>query len=434
MKPLDRLRWKLTAWYVATFGAILVAFSVGLFFTISRSIATKLDRSLARAATELEESVMARGSDGAAPDDLKIPDRALYLFDAGGALLTSAAPSAPVRTAARDAVARGESSQQFDIGHEHTLLVHALRFVAPNGKTLVAVAAADTEELEDEYANLITVVSIALGLALIAVGIGGYVLARRSSQPIEDSFERMRRFTADAAHELRTPIAFLRAQSELALERDRPAHEYSDALREVVTGAARIGTMVDDLFTLARVDSGERRLERTPIFLDDIVLDEVSKARVLATSHDIDLDIAAFEETPVIGDSRLLGQLVRIVIDNAIKYTPNGRRVTLGVGVRESDAVVIVEDCGIGISPADLPRIFDRFYRASNARSTADGAGLGLSIAQWIAAAHGGRIDITSTPDAGTRVCITIPVGSGTGRGVVPAPGVSRPTSRVTVA
>lgn len=409
MKPLDRLRWKLTAWYVATFGAILVAFSVGLFFTISHSIAAKLDRSLAHAAAEVRESVIERGTQGATPDALKIPDRALYVFDASAALISPDTASAPVRQAARDAAAGGESSLQFDIGHEHTLLVHALRFVARDGRPLVAVAAADTEELEDEYARLITAVSIALGLALIAVGLGGYALARRSSEPIEQSFERMRRFMADAAHELRTPIAFLRAQSDLALERDRPAREYTDALREIGGEAARIATIVDDLFTLARADAGERRLERTAAYLDDIVLDAADQARASATTCGVILDVVAFEEAPVIGDGRLLGQLVRIVIDNAIKYTPRGGAVRLGVAARHGQATVTVEDTGIGIGAADLPRIFDRFYRTANARSAADGAGLGLSIARWIADVHGGRIDVVSTPGVGTRVCVAIP-------------------------
>lgn len=411
MKPLDRLRWKLTAWYVATFGAILVAFSVGLFFTISHSIAAKLDRSLAHAAEQVRENLIDHGVDGVAPNALAIPDRALYVFESGGTLVVPDTASAPVRRTAQAAETQGETSGRFDIGHEHTLLVHAVRFVAPDRRVFVAVAAADTEELEDEYANLITVVSVALGLALVAVGAGGYILARRASEPIDHSFEQMRRFMADAAHELRTPIAFLRAQSDITLERDRPAKEYADALREVGSEAARIGTIVDDLFTLARADAGERRLERAAIYLDDVVLDAVVKARPLALMRGVDLDIAEFEESPMIGDARLLGQLVRIVIDNAIKYTPNGGSVTLAVVSREGHNLLTVSDTGIGISAAELPRIFDRFYRTPDARSASDGAGLGLSIAQWIAAAHNGQFDVASTPRVGTRVAVTLPAG-----------------------
>lgn len=409
MKPLDRLRWKLTAWYVATFGAILVAFSVGLFFTIRHSIAAKMDRSLAHAAAQVRDDVIEQRPATTRSGVLKIPDRSLYVFDARGLLVAPDTASSPVRDAARRAASAGEASQQFDIGHEHTLLVHALRFVGRDGTPLVAVAAADTEELEDEYANLITAVSVALGLALIAVGVGGYVLARRSSEPIEKSFERMRQFMADAAHELRTPIASLRAQSELALERDRPADEYADALRQVRGEAVRIGTIVDDLFTLARADAGERRLERAAVYLDDIVIDAVGKARALASTRGVGLDITEFEETLVTGDRRLLGQLVWIVIDNAIKYTPAGARVIVAVVARNGRAVVTVQDAGIGIPAADLPRVFDRFYRTSDARAVADGAGLGLSIAQWIAGAHGGHIDVDSAPGVGTCVSMTLP-------------------------
>jgi signal transduction histidine kinase len=429
MRPLNRLRWRLTAWYVATFGAILVAFSVGLFFTISHSIAATMDRSLVHAAGQVRETVLSTATERSIRD-LKIPDRALYLFDASGLLVSPDTASPQVRRTAQRAAARGEASQQFDIGHEHTLLVHALRFAAPDGRRFVALASADTEELEDEYANLITVVSISLGVALIAVGVGGYVLARGSSQPVEESFERMRRFMADAAHELRTPIAFVRAQSDLALEHERSVHEYVDALREVGSEANRIGTIVDDLFTLARADAGERRLELAPTYLDDVVLDAMSNARALATTRGVQLDITEFEEAPVLGDRRLLGQLVRIVVENAIKYTPEGGTVTVGVVMRDGAAVTIVQDTGIGIPPSDLSRVFDRFYRTSNARSVADGAGLGLSIAQWIVGAHRGRLDLTSAPDRGTRASITIPALDRTksDAGVSTAPASSRVT------
>src|SRR5262249_26405518 len=147
--------------------------------------------------------------------------------------------------------------------------------------------------------------------------------------------------------------------------------------------------------------AGERRIDPSATYLDDIVMDSVGRARPLAASRGVTLDIGAFEETPVIGDTRLLCQLVRIVIDNAIKYTPDGGTVTLDVVARGALAVVTVSDTGIGISESDLPRIFDRFYRTPDARSAADGAGLGLSIAQWIADAHGGQIDVVSKPNVG---------------------------------
>lgn len=409
MKPLDGLRRKLTAWYVATFGAILVAFSVGLFFTIAHSIAAKLDRSLAHAAAQVRESVIERGTAGATPAALKIPDRALYVFDTHGRLITPNTASAPVRRAALDAASSGEASRQFDIGHEHTLLVHALRFVAPNGNALVAVAAADTEELEDEYANLITVVSIALGLSLVAVAVGGYVLARRSSRPVEESFEHMRRFMADAAHELRTPISFLRAHADLSLEQDRSAAEYASAMHEVSAGAERLSRIVDDLFTLARADAGERRLDHEDVYLDDIVLEAARDARTLAHARGLRLDVTQFDEARVRGDARLLGQLVRIVVENAIKYSGQGGAITLCVGVNGPTAEIRVSDTGVGIPASDLPHVFERFYRGMETRHRADGAGLGLSIARWIVEVHGGDIRVESAAGMGTSVSITLP-------------------------
>ncbi|MEO6878346.1 MAG: hypothetical protein ABI205_07690, partial [Gemmatimonadaceae bacterium] len=158
MRPLDRLRRKVTVWYVATFGAILVTFSVGLFFAIRHNIALTLDRSLKRATVEVQRSIgtaddrsVTAGEFTRRASALRIPDRMLSVFAANGRLVYPDTASSFVRAAARRAALGGEGALQADIGHEHTLLVHASRFVDLGGDTLVAVAAADTEELEDEY-------------------------------------------------------------------------------------------------------------------------------------------------------------------------------------------------------------------------------------------------------------------------------------------
>jgi signal transduction histidine kinase len=184
------------------------------------------------------------------------------------------------------------------------------------------------------------------------------------------------------------------------------------ALRRVESEAARLGATVEDLLTLARADAGERALDRQRVFLDDLALDAATGARALAEKRGVALEVGTFEEAVVTGDPALMRQLLMIVLDNAVKFTPAGGTVRLSAAAPGGQAEVVVEDTGIGISPEQLSHIFERFYRGDPARARgngAEGAGLGLAIARWIADAHGARIEVTSEPGKGTRVAIRFP-------------------------
>ena len=420
MRHLDRLRLRLTVWYVGTLAAILMLFGASLFVAVSHSVGVKLDRSLGSATDQLALAATANGGTARSPGvqskspevDLRIPDRMLYLFDGSGRLVQPESASAWVRTAANNALSHGSASMEADIGHEHTLRVHAKRFVDVSGHNMVAVAAADTEELEDEFWNLITLFASSLLAALVAVAIGGYFLARKSTAPVEQTFEQMRRFMADAAHELRTPVSFLRAHTEVALQRSRTAAEYAEALREIGAETDRLGKIVNDLFTLARAESGGRTVSRERFFLDDVALEAANEVKTAATLRGVRVDVIEFEETPVEGDPALTRQLLTIVLDNAIKYTETGGRVTIGVRGERERAMLVIEDTGIGISETALPNIFDRFYRSESARQRAEGAGLGLSIARWIADAQHADLAISSKTGHGTRVQLSFPAAS----------------------
>ena len=212
---------------------------------------------------------------------------------------------------------------------------------------------------------------------------------------------------ADAAHELRTPVSFLRAHAEVALQQPRGAGDYEQAIREMGSEADRLGAIVDDLFTLARAEAGERRLHRERFYLDDVTLELAREFRTVATLAGVQVEVTDFEETSIDADLPLVRQLISIVLDNAIKYTPEGGRVRLGVMARDQRAVVEIEDSGIGISPEALPRVYERFFRTDDARRRTDGAGMGLSIARWIVDMHGAEMVITSPGGKGTCVRIT---------------------------
>jgi signal transduction histidine kinase len=242
---------------------------------------------------------------------------------------------------------------------ERILRASAEPFRTADGRSYVVIAVADEIELEDKYAALIATSVTAALLSLVLVAIGGWFVAGRFIAPVA----HMQRFMADAAHELRTPLAVVRSRAEVALQRPRDPAEYEDALRGIERESARVGRIVEDLLTLARADAGERSIERQRLFLDDIALDAANAARALAEPRNVRIDVGRFEEGALVGDGRLIRQLVVILLDNAIKFSRPGGRVTIDVQRVAGDAVLTVADEGIGIPPDQLPHVLERFYR-----------------------------------------------------------------------
>lgn len=226
---------------------------------------------------------------------------------------------------------------------------------------------------------------------------------------LDAAYQAQRRFVDDAAHELRAPVTSITGNLDL-LERahDLPAADRAAALADVRAEAERLGRLVNDLLSLARADAGQRMIRRS-VDLDRIVVDGVRTMRRLA--GDVDLRITTLEPAMVAGDPDRLKQVLVILLENALHYTPAGGRVRVSLRRQAEQATLAVEDTGIGIAAADLSHIFDRFYRADPARSrVAGGSGLGLAIAKWIVEAHDGGIEVESEPDHGTIVRLWLPL------------------------
>jgi signal transduction histidine kinase len=414
--PLARLKLRLTAWYAATFGIILLLLGAGLYAEIHNQLKRQLSDSLRDATHELVraagiremEAKVAKGQVVDAVDELHIPDRTLYLLDAAGRPIKPDTATSWIRDGARQAALHGTFDAEADTHHEHTLSLHAERFTLASGQELVAVAVADEVELADRFAALIAAFGGASLAAVVLVLAGGYFLVRKSTDPVERSMAYTRRFMADAAHELRTPIAVLRTRAEVALQAPRTAEGYVSTLRGMDTEARRLGRVVDDLLTLARADAGERPVARERIFLDDVVIDAALSVRTLAQAAGVELEVEEFEETPVMGDAALLRELVVVLLDNAVKFTPAGGSVRVRVSP-EPEPSLAIEDTGSGIPPEQLPHVFERFYRGDPSRPRAGGAGLGLAIAQWVATEHGARLSLSSEAGHGTRATVTFP-------------------------
>ncbi|MBI4491640.1 MAG: HAMP domain-containing histidine kinase [Chloroflexi bacterium] len=228
---------------------------------------------------------------------------------------------------------------------------------------------------------------------------------------LEGAYRAQQRFVADASHELRAPLTAIQANLEL-LERqpDMAPAERQEAVHEASHEAHRLARLVADLLALARADAGQP-LRHQRVELDRVLLDALGEARHLAQGQR--LEVARLEPALARGDPDRLKQLLLILMDNALKYTPDGGRVTVGLERNSAATEIVVCDTGVGISSQDLPHVFERFYRADPARARdPGGTGLGLSIARWIAEQHGGKITLTSAPNQGTTATVRLPLES----------------------
>ncbi|MFQ5328908.1 MAG: sensor histidine kinase [Thermodesulfobacteriota bacterium] len=231
------------------------------------------------------------------------------------------------------------------------------------------------------------------------------------TERLEKSFNKTRQFTADASHELKTPLTIMKGEVELALKSERSM----EGMREVLTSALeeidRMTNIVTNLLDLARVDVDKGAAARSETRLDDIVKGQFERACKLSVERGVALELSGSEAATVMGDPISLGQVIFNLIDNGLKYTQEGGRVDVSIRSEDDSAVVTISDTGVGIGAEDIPHLFDRFYRVDKARSReAGGAGLGLSICKNLIESHGGRIEVTSRPGDGSTFSVYLPI------------------------
>jgi heavy metal sensor kinase len=322
------------------------------------------------------------------------------------------------------------------------------------GTSPVLLRVAHSERvLWQEMEEFVSVLLLALPLALVLAGLGGYALARKALAPVdvmahkaerisaerlserlpienpddelgqmagafnatfarlEEAFEQLRRFTADASHELRTPLTAIRSVGEVGLQAQRSATEYRDVIGSMLEETDRLTRLVDSLLTLSRADAGRIQLARTEVPVVDLVNEASALVDVLAEEKQQRISVRGEPTLVVSGDRLILRQALVNLIDNAIKYSPTGAEIVVQVhaGV-DGQAIVEVIDQGPGVSLKHQSRIFDRFYRVDTARSREwGGAGLGLAIARWAVEAHGGQITLESAEGKGSTFRVSLP-------------------------
>jgi signal transduction histidine kinase len=411
---LDRIRWRLTAGYIGIFALLLSLLGVFAVFGFSKELVLQQDDLLVQEARNQAKNIMggehreilAEGSDEFGWVVLE-PDGRVIDRDA-------AAPSLglPRPDLARDALEeegpvfatiRGEDGNVravgmpiYESGEVFGVIQYArsLRGIQETVRGLILV--------------LLPLVVGALGLAAV----GGLYMAGRAVRPVREVFERQRAFIADASHELKTPLTLIRVDAEV-LQSGLENPDNRELAEEVLAETDRMGTILSDLLTMARLDAGVLDVARKPFDLSNLVREEAERFRVRATHEGIRLDVRAPDELLACGDPARTGQILAALLDNALRLTPSGGCVEVTAREQDGRVEATVTDTGPGIPPEHLPHVFERFYRAEAARSRADGGGtgIGLAIARGLARAQEGDLEAANAKDGGALFCLKLPAG-----------------------
>jgi len=456
-------RARLTLWYLAFFALLFLLFSLFLHSVLARALERRLDESLSveanTAAALLEDEFVEMKGDPSLASSEVLADLRLHgstvAFLAGARVLGSSAPLPPDEREgiARSAAADPRPHMVLGVPHAGPNGARAaVDRVTLGGQNYLVLAVQPLDEVVADLAVLRRVLLLALPLLLGLAGIGGYWLTSRNLAPLasmaaqarsithsnletrldiggaaeelavlaasfnellsrlDQSFDHMRRFVADASHELRTPISIIRGEADVALSHDRGAAEYQQALAVILDESRRLSRLVDDLLNLARADAGRVKLQVEEFYLNDLLAECCRSAQTLAGARRVAIDCPSHCDVAFRGDEELVRRMVMNLVDNAIRYTPEGGRVTVALEARNGGVAIRVSDTGAGIAPDAVPHVFERFYRGDKARSRQDGGfGLGLAIVKWIAESHHGAVELASAPGAGSTFTVTLP-------------------------
>lgn len=458
------IRVRLTAWYLAMLALGLAVFGVGSWFAMRGSAFHTIDEALEDRIRGVEKFMQIQIA-SLSPVEIRDEFREHSVLGPGGDLfqvcnekgewLYRSAVLENSQVPIRHPDQLGMEAVFEDLVVQSTPVRFATRRVVVNNQPYSIQVAAPLHEFYEALERFRLILWLSVPVLLIGATVGGYWISRRALRPIDQittaaesisirnladrlevpqtadelqrlsetlnkmlerlnsSVQRMSQFTADASHELRSPVSLIRTAAELAVKDGRTNDEYHQDMVQILTEAEQISRLIDSLLLLARADAGEDGLQLELTDMATSVREAVDRGRSLAAELDIDLtsEITA-DPAVVLGDEEALRRLVFILIDNAMKYNTRGGSVHVKLGIENGQSVCRVSDSGIGIAAEEQQHIFDRFWRADKVRG-AGGTGLGLSIARWIVDRHTGTIDVTSQLGKGSTFTLRLPLARG---------------------
>ena len=405
----DRLftpaRIRLTAWYVSVLAAVLVVLGTALYLVVREQLLNSVDDGLRLVAERAAEqwantnTIDATGL-STGPYTVNWADTVSGVNAPRGQLHYS-------RQSMMAAYTKGHDLRSFG-GSGDRQRVYSVRVGTPDGRMALIQVARSTEPEHEALGKLLAGLLIGGAGGLALAGVGGWWLAGKSLQPVQTAFNRQHAFVSDASHELRTPLAVIRANAEF-LQEEQPQNT---EVREIIGETDRLSSLVDALLAVAR-DDDSARAGHVPVDLSEVVSATVAAMSPIAEEHGLELTHAEPSTLIVLGDRDQLRQVLVILLDNAVRYTPEGGRIHVQARPDGREALLTVHDTGAGIPPDALERVFERFYRGDEARNRqSGGVGLGLAIARELVTRHEGKISVTSTEGAGSTFEIRLPLGS----------------------
>jgi heavy metal sensor kinase len=451
---------RLTFWFSTIFLLGLIVFGIVMWLDLAYSLSHGRDRTLARRAARLVDLLNASAG---VPDERRTarfvefayatPEgNLIHLFDSAGIRLLPKTPEPadfPWPPSSRQP--RQHYQDVVYAGRHFRIFVDPVKLGA---QTFCIFVAGQLEDNRNLLARFATGLFASIPALMILSGLGGYWLSRHVLRPIDrlttavqsisignlserlpigttrdelqrlavtcngmlsrlqDSVSRIQRFTADASHELRSPISFMRTVAEVGLRNPRIDAESKQAFDEILAESVEASRLLEDMLVLARADSYQNHLCFEPLDLADVLIEVRERAQALAEAKNQKLTMDPSGSATVRGDRPSLRRLLWTLVDNAVKYTPPGGRIELSLKTCGSEAHIIVRDSGIGIPEDMLQRVFERFFRADPSRTQVDGSGLGLAIAKWIADVHHAVIDVDSVEGRGTTFRVVFPSAS----------------------
>lgn len=443
MKPLS-IRLKLAAWYFATLIATIAVFGIAAFLAMQKGIDTSVDEELRDQASAIEKLMgrtLPAGTEKLDNElreysELKPEGNFSQIGEQRGRWIYRSPLMIRYEVPAPDS----NGPSVYNLRSRGLRLRVLVRSIALEGVAYRLQVAAPMGDFYDAMNRFKWVVLLFSPVLLVLASAGGYWMSRRALSQVDEitraaqsinsknlskrlrvpqsgdelqrlsetlngmferlgaAFNRITQFTADAAHELRTPLAVMRTTTEVSLRTSVTVTEYREAQVQTLEELEKTTALVERLMLLARADAGVESLQRGPVDIVDILREACRRGRALAESKRINIQENMADKRLIVeGDAHALQRLFLILIDNAVKYTPSGGLITVSLTSEDESIVAEIRDTGVGIAAEDLPHIFERFYRADKARSREfGGVGLGLSIARWEAEAHGGEIEVDS--------------------------------------
>ena len=459
------IKWRLTIWYGAVLSLILIIFASGIFIYFKNSLQESIDAKI-RSIGEVLSSSMTDTHNTSVFGNFerylenvlgkKPKGKFIQIMDSSGRIGAKMSDiegeALPTSFSALERAMRGEVVYETIERTSPRLRMITIPIVENKKVTSVVQVGTSLEDFDETIKKLLLIMIISIPSSICVTIIVGYFMAKKALRPVDqirraavkisssnlderidivgrrdelgrlaetfnamigrlkDAFQRINQFSIDVSHELKTPLTILKGETEVALRKEREKQDYQELLKSNLEEIDRMSCIIDDLLLLSKADTKEIKLNVEDVALRDLIMDVCMDMKVVADKKNVELETSELEDIRLKGDELKLRRMLLNVVENGIKYSHTGGKVSVSSYANNGYAKIDIMDNGIGISEEDIKYIFDRFYRADRSRKRESGSGLGLSISRWIAEAHKGSIEVKSQSSQGSMFTIKLPI------------------------